>query len=141
MVSAWFITKVFVICNLCIGVVGNVLTLLSLPRLESIFRKNKDPYKAQMARNDWYTSTIFVVNLAIWDLAYCCFFLTNIIINAILMAQDLSDKDLNNYAVCAIFVHGCQISYMGAGKANIGAISLNINDIYISSFVYLVEVI
>ena len=65
MASKNIFTGIWGILNLIIGVVGNILTLTSIPRAAK--HQRHDLHK------NWYSSTIFVLNLALFDLGFCIF--------------------------------------------------------------------
>ena len=58
-------TGIWGILNISIGIVGNTLTIVAIPY--AVYRRK---YRLHTA---WISSTIFIVNLAVSDLAYCIF--------------------------------------------------------------------
>ena len=65
MASSNTFTGIWGVVNFCVGVIGNVFTLVAIPYAAKRRRHNLD--------KNWYTSTIFILNLAIFDLGFCIF--------------------------------------------------------------------
>ena len=55
--------------NFVVGVLGNILTLVAIPHASS--KRRHELHK------NWYTSTIFILNLAVFDLGFCIFGMTH----------------------------------------------------------------
>ena len=55
--------------NFVVGVLGNILTLVAIP-----YASNKRRHELH---KNWYTSTIFILNLAVFDLGFCIFGMTH----------------------------------------------------------------